>query len=106
MVEEKREDWLDELFPNAKKQQAQMHEQGLVFAQRYLVFGGPTADPRARDLLEHWTQVVRTRRVPAGASAQEFATHNALREWVEGIHQQIEFASKNASSLPTRMNDA
>jgi hypothetical protein len=105
MAEEKREDWLDELFPNREKLVKEQHEKGLVFAQRYLVFFGPTADPRARDLLEHWTRAIRVQRIPRGASAQEYAAHNALREWIEGIHQQIEFASKNASSLPTRMND-
>lgn len=102
MPGEKKDDWLDELFPTARAQRETMQEKGLTFAQKYLVFSGPTADPRARELLEHWTNAVRNARIPRGASAQEYAAHNALREWIEGIHQQIEFAAKNASSLPTR----
>jgi hypothetical protein len=88
-VVEDKDDWL---FPNAGKQRADAKEKGLVFAQKYLVFAGPTSDPRARELLEHWTAIARRTRIPVGASAQEYAAHNALRELVEGIHQQIEFA--------------
>lgn len=86
--------WLDDIFPGAAKARAAAEEQGLVFAQKYLVFAGPTADPRARELLEHWTKAVRRARVPKGASAQEYAAHNAVREWIEGLHAQIEFAQQ------------
>ena len=89
MTEEKNDDWL---FPNAGKQRAELEEKGLVFAQKYLVFAGPTSDPRARELFEHWTKIARRTRIPAGASAQEYAAANAFREFVEGIHAQIEFA--------------
>ncbi len=97
-MEEK--DWL---FPNAGEQQAEVKEKGLVFAQKYLVFGGPTADPRARELLMHWTERARKTRIPADASAQEYATHNAFREFVEGIHAQIEFASQGVNQPQLRM---
>ncbi len=63
------EKW-DDLFPKAAEQRAEAKEKGLVFAQKYLVFGGKTADPRARELLEHWTRVVRSQIIPPGASAQ------------------------------------
>lgn len=86
--------WLDDIFPDAKKQRAEAKEKGLVFASKYLVFAGPTSDPRARELLENWTRQVRRTPVPKGASAQEYAAYNALREWVEGIHAQIEFAQQ------------
>lgn len=99
MSEEKRPSWMDELFPNAKHAQAQIREKGLLFAQKYLVFSGPTADPRARELLEHWTQKIRKTQLPKGASVQEYAAHNAMREMIEAIHSQIEFAQGNASSL-------
>ncbi|MDE2097039.1 MAG: hypothetical protein KGL39_07320 [Patescibacteria group bacterium] len=95
MAEEK---W-DDLFPDAKQQKADIEEKGLLFAQRYLVFGGPTSDPRARDLLEHWTRLARRKRIPAGASAQEYAAANAFRELIEGIHAQIEFAM-NGQNVP------
>ena len=96
---EKHPGWLEDLFPNAKSQVAHMRAQGLTFAQKYLVFSGPTADPRARELLEHWTQKIRKTQIPKGASAQEYAAHNALREFVEAIQSQIEFAQGNASSI-------
>ena len=98
-MEEKQPSWLEELFPNAKAVQADIRQKGLVFAQRYLVFSGPTADPRARDLLEHWTQKIRKTQIPKGASVQELAAHNSMREFVEAIWSQIEFAQGNAESI-------
>lgn len=99
MVEEKE----DLLFPHAAKQKAKREADGLVFAQKYLVFSGPTADPRARDLIEHWTALVRKTPIPRGASVQEYAAANAFREFIEGIHSQIEFANQgqNAPKLRT-----
>lgn len=95
MAEEKNDTaWLDDLFPGATKRAEEQKEKGLVFAARYLVFAGPTSDPRARELFEHWTRSVRKASVPKDASLQELAAHNALREWVEGIHTQIEFAQQ------------
>lgn len=99
MAEEKQPDWLSELFPNARAQQNEIRQKGLTFAQKYLVFAGPTSDPRARELLEQWTQKIRKTQIPKGASAQEYAAYNALREFVEGIWSQIEFAQGNATSL-------
>lgn len=96
---EKPEDWL---FPDAQKQRKHMEEKGLVFAQRYLVFDGPTADPRAKALLEHWTRTVRRQKVSPSASAQELAYFNARREFVELIHEQIEIA-QNGLSLPGKV---
>lgn len=90
----------DFLFPNAARQREAQQQQGLIFAQRYLVFSGPTADPRARELLEHWTRTVRAQRIAPNASAQELAYYNARREFVEAIHEQIEMAMKGAQSLP------
>lgn len=90
MAEEK-EDWL---FPKAKEQRAEQEEKSLVFAQKYLVFGGPTSDPRARDLLEHWTMVARRKRLPDNASLGELAAQNAFSRFIEGIHAQIEFAQQ------------
>jgi hypothetical protein len=96
---EENEDWL---FPERNEQRALTQEKGLVFAQKYLVFGGPTSDPRARELLAHWTQIARRKRIPANASAQEYAAHNAFRELIEGIHAQIEFASNSGNQPQPR----
>ncbi len=95
MAEEK-EDWL---FPKAKEQRAKQEEKGLVFAQKYLCFAGPTADPRARELLEHWTATARRARLPDNASLGELAAQNAFSRFIEAIHAQIEFAQQG-QNLP------
>lgn len=95
MAEEK-EDWL---FPHAAEQRAQQEEKTLVWAQKYLVFAGPTSDPRARELLEHWSRAVRLERIPRNATAQEYAAANAVREFVEKVHALIEFA-QNGQNVP------
>ncbi len=94
--------WLDDIFPGATRRRAEQEEKGLVFAQKYLVFSGPTSDPRARELLEHWTLAIRKARIPKNATVQELAAHNALREWVEGIHTQIEFAQQGQNVPKSR----
>lgn len=102
-MEKEKDDWL---FPQAEQQKAEREEKGLVFAQKYMVFGGPTADPRARELLEYWTTIARRTRIPVGASAQEYAAANAFRELIEGIHAQIEFAMKGQNQPKIRTKDA
>lgn len=98
-MEKEGADWL---FPAAEKQKAVQEEKGLIFAQKYLVFSGPTSDPRARDLLEHWTGLVRKTPIPRNASVQEYAAANAFREFVEGLHSQIEFANKGQNTPKPR----
>ncbi len=93
------DDWL---YPEAARQREAAKQEGLIFAQKYLVFSGPTADPRARELLEHWTARARKTRLPAGASVQEYAAHNAFREFVEGIWTQIEFANSGLNQPTPR----
>lgn len=96
MAEEKKDfDWL---FPNAQKQATEQREKGLLIAQKYLVF---KQDPRARELLEHWTVSVRRMPVPQDASVQVYAVRNAMREFVEGIHAQIEFAENGLNQPRT-----
>lgn len=90
---EEREDWL---FPKAGEQRAKQEEKGLIFAQKYMVFAGPTSDPRARDLFEHWTALVRKTPIPRNASVQEYAAANAFREFIEGIHSQVELAVRGS----------
>lgn len=97
MVEEK--DGADWLFPKTEQQKAAQEEKALVFAQRYLVFFGPTSDPRARELLEHWSHGVRKQLVPPNASAQESAYWNSRREFVEAIWSQIGIA-QNGKNQP------
>lgn len=96
-MDEEKNEWLEEIFPEAKQQREELFARGVDFAQRYLVFAGPTADRRAAELLEHWTRSVRRTRLKPGASPQEYAAHNALREFVEAIHAQIELAQSSVS---------
>lgn len=89
-------DWL---FPDAKGQKAAQEEKGLVFAQKYLVF---VQDPRARELLDHWTKTARRQTLPPSASVQEYAYFNARREIFEAIHAQIEFAQNGLNQPKVR----
>ena len=96
---EEKEDWL---FPGAAKQRAEIKEEALLFAQKYLVFFGPTSDPRARELLEHWTARARRKRLSDDASLGELAAHNAFARFIEGIHEQIDLAMKGANTPQPR----
>jgi hypothetical protein len=98
---EKQDDWL---FPKAGEQKAEQEQKGLLFSQKYLVFSGPTADPRARELFEHWTGIARKSRISASATVQEYAAANAFREFIEGIHQQIEFANSGLNQPKRKTN--
>ncbi len=103
-------DWVDDekrpandlLFPERERERVAREAQALVFAQRYLVFQGPTADPRAKALFEHWAAQVRKQVIAPNASPQEYAYWEGRREFVEGINAQIEFANNGASSPPPR----
>lgn len=95
-----KDDWL---FPKAAEQQAKSKEKALVFAQKYLVFAGATAEPRARELLEHWTRLVRKQVIAPDASVSELAYWNSRREFIEGIWSQIEFAQQN-QNVPAPRN--
>lgn len=96
MSEQNPPDWL---FPKAAEQRAAQEEKGLAWAQRYLVF---VQDPRARELLEHWTKTERRRSLPPNASAQEYAYYNARRDIFEGIHAEIEFAQNGLNQPRAR----
>ncbi len=75
----------------AKKENADL---ALVFAQKFLIF---TSGP-GKDLLEHWSNKVRNRKVSTNATLGELAYYNGEREFVEGIHQQIQFAQNGGRS--------
>jgi hypothetical protein len=66
----------------------------LVFAQKFLIF---TLGP-GKDLLDHWSNIVRNRKIAPNATHGELAYHNGAREFVEGIHQQVEFARNGGQS--------
>lgn len=93
----------DFLFPDSVRKKSELEQQGLVFAQKYLVF---KQEPRARELLAYWTVIARRTRIAKAASAQEYAAHNAFRELVEGIHAQIEFAENGLNQPQLRTTNA
>ena len=73
---------------------AENTNQALLFAQKFLIF---TAGP-GKDLLQHWSSKVRNRKVSTNATLGELGYYNGEREFVEGIHQQIEFAQNGGQS--------
>ena len=75
----------------AKKENADL---ALIFAQNFLIF---TSGP-GKDLLQHWSTKVRNRKVSTNATLGELGYYNGEREFVEGIHQQIEFAQNGGKS--------
>lgn len=89
----------DDIFPKAKEQRAAMEEKGLIFSQHFLVFA---RDPAAKAVLAFWTQAVRRKTLSPAATVQEYAAHNAVREFVEGIHAHIEFANQGVNTPKPR----
>lgn len=87
-------DWMDpgqEVTKDAELQQA------IDFAKLYLVF---ETHPAAKAILAQWDKTLRRRRIAVNASLQEYAAHCAQRDFIEAIHQQIEFA-RNEGRVPT-----
>src|ERR1017187_5059192 len=89
-------DWMEgdnpfEIKKDVKKENA---DAAVIFAQKFKVFEtGP-----AKDMLDHWTRMVRYRNTAPSASATEFAYAAGVREFVEGIRLQIEFANNGGLS--------
>jgi len=83
--------WMDgdarDSLPSASREM--QRQKALDVARLYLVF---KEDARCRELLSIWDKTLRRRRIAADSSLQVYAAHNALRDFVEGIHEQIEFA--------------
>ena len=69
-------------------------QEALVWAQKYKIFESGVA----RELLEFWTRQVRHKKIAPSASATEYAYHAGMREFVESIHLQIEFANNGGQS--------
>ncbi len=86
------DDWL---FPKASDQKAATAVEALKRAQLYLIF--ETGD--GKTLLKTWQDFVRGMKLAPNASVQEYAAANAVREFVEGVSKQIDFAH-NRGGLP------
>lgn len=86
--------------PEVIKQRREIEEKGFAFAQQYLVFAGPTADLRARQLFERWITEIENRDIAPNATHAEYAYWEGRRAFVRGIQRQIEFAN-NGLTQPT-----
>ena len=92
-------EWLEgenpfQAFDERHDVKADDKQAALTFAQKFLVFESGAA----KDLLDHWTRQVRYMKIAPQASATEFAYFAGVREFVEGIHLQIEFAKNGGQS--------
>lgn len=59
----------------------------LQFAQNYVaVF---VHAPQGATLLKHWTETYAKKRTPVNAPHTEYAANEAVRAFIEGIHDQI-----------------
>lgn len=79
-------DWLN---PDNEKIASAQRAAALEIASRYLVF---QTNQQARELLAMWDQQIRRKRTPLNASIQEYAANEAMRAFIEGIHDQINIA--------------
>lgn len=95
-------DWLEDENPfqsfddrTSGVQKQENKAEALRFAQKY---HATFSNGAGRDLLEYWSRMVRLRRIAPNAPATELAYHNGVREFVEGIHAQIAFATNGGTS--------
>ena len=89
-------EWLegDDPFAQTTVDKIEVKNDALIFAQKFLIF---TSGP-GLDLLNHWSSKVRNRKISTNATLGELAYYNGEREFVEGIHQQIQFAQNGGQS--------
>jgi hypothetical protein len=79
----------------ARDAKKEIEQAALAWAQKYLVF----QNGAAKEILDFWLQKVRNQKIAPSAPATEFAYFTGVREFVEGINLQIEFA-KNGGKSP------
>jgi len=77
----------DPVSPDAKLEQ---HNKALAFAQLY--YATFVENKQGAQILEHWEKTLRKKRVPVNAPHTEYAATEAVRDFIEGIYSQIDFA--------------
>jgi hypothetical protein len=92
-------EWLEDDDPFEIKKDATVGKKenanlALIFAQKFLIF---TSGP-GKDLLDHWSNTIRNRKISTNATLGELGYYNGEREFIEGIHQQIQFAQNGGQS--------
>ena len=86
-------DWLDQNEHVGVR--VEQHRKAVEHAKLYVeVF---VRNEAGRKLLEQWTTGFAKKRTPVNAPHTEYAANEAVRAFIEGIHDQIRFASKDAS---------
>lgn len=66
----------------------------LEFAQNYTALF--VHNPIGRTLLEHWTTTLANKRTPVHAPIAEYAANEAVRAFIQGIHDQIKLSQDGA----------
>jgi hypothetical protein len=85
------DDWLGEqAAADAVREQ---RAEGFRIAQLYTVF---ETDERAREILRIWDTTLLRRRTSVNAPHTEYAANEALRAFVDGIHEQLRLAKTTA----------
>lgn len=74
-----------------EEQTADVKTLAVGFAKNYLVF---LLDPRAKALFEYWEDVYARRRTPVNASINEYVANETMREFLQKIREQIQFAQR------------
>lgn len=79
-------------FDDRRNPQAAADERKAAALRFASLYQGAFSTGAGRQLLEFWSTMIRQRKIPPSASLGELAYANGVREFVEGIHAQIEFA--------------
>lgn len=82
------EDWLNGSDDEAREEQK---NKAVEFAKNYEIF---RTDSRGVELLKHWDAVYRRKRTPVDSTVQVYAADAAMREFIQGIYDQLEIAAK------------
>lgn len=72
-------------------QRIEQHDKALAFAKLYVATF--VNNEAGRELLAHWTNTYAQRRTPVNAPHTEYAANEALRAFIQGLHDQIHIAS-------------
>lgn len=80
-------DWLTGETDQAR---AALQQKAVEEAQIYLLF----TEERGRELLRRWDERLMNVRTPVESSIQKYAADEAVRDFVRGIHRQIELAQR------------
>jgi hypothetical protein len=85
-------DWLNDEAQEARLVQKQKE---VEFAQNYLIFRD---NPQAKTLLQHWDKCLLRKRIPVCSELQQYAAVEAVRDFIQRIHEQIELAETGGSN--------